>query len=74
MDESVFGKHEGANAALEELKVLFDYLEALDSLKVSDLPQVKSIGQSCFACSLSIIDDDWSSFSSCSIHRPSPLI
>ena len=35
MDGAVFGTHEGANAALEELKVLFDYLEALDSLKVS---------------------------------------
>lgn len=34
MSESVFGAHAGAQNALEELAVLFRYLEAMGSLKV----------------------------------------
>lgn len=33
MDSNRFGKHKGANQAMEDLRILFEYLEAMDKLK-----------------------------------------
>jgi histidyl-tRNA synthetase len=33
MDSNKFGKHKGASEALEDMRILFEYLEAMDKLK-----------------------------------------